>query len=68
MTIQKFKTFEEAQSQLWDFNPDQKYYNSISELFNLANFLKKPVCEKGIHKFRTFKQANIHRLKNSKKK
>lgn len=63
MPVQKFKTFEEAEQKLWNFNPDKKYYQSITDLFNLFEILNKRSCEKGIRKFKTLQQANIHRIK-----
>lgn len=61
MSVQKFKTFEEAERQLWELNPDQEYYRSLTKLFGLFNTLNPVDCEKGIHKFKTFEEANRHR-------
>jgi|GEM_PF-1557685 hypothetical protein len=33
MTLYKFKTFEEAEKQLWCFEPDEAYYKSLRALF-----------------------------------
>jgi hypothetical protein len=62
MPVKKFKTFEEAQRELWNFNPGPDYYKSVSDLFNLMEKLQKRHCEKGVHKFKTFEMANKHRL------
>jgi hypothetical protein len=61
MPIQKFRTHAEAEKSLWIFNPDQSYYRKIAHLFDLAVKLNPLHCDRGIHKFRTFEEAQEHR-------
>lgn len=36
MPVYKYKTFEEADQALWNFNPDENYYYQIHQLFILV--------------------------------
>jgi len=58
MGLQKFKNFGEAERALWCFNPDEKYFKQVRELFNLANRLCPPDFPRGIFKYRTIDEAN----------
>jgi len=58
MGLQKFKSFSEAERALWCYNPDEKYFQQIRELFKLANRLCPPNFPRGIFKYRTMKEAN----------
>ena len=57
MPVQKFKTFEEADRALWCFEPDAAYYKRIEKLFKLAHELYHPEYPKGVHKYKTFADA-----------
>ena len=61
MTLQKFKTFKEAEQALWNFNPDDAYYKKIKELFELMTNLTPLNNKKGIYKFKTLASAEKHR-------
>ncbi len=61
MPIYKYKTFEEAEKALWNFNPDEKYYDKVGELWEFANELSSISYPKGIFKFRSVEEANKHR-------
>jgi len=65
MSVQKFKTFEEAEQALWNFNPDEKYYRQVADLFNLMVKLHPLRNQKGVFKFKTFEDAQTHRLKTT---
>ena len=62
MSIQKFKTFEEAERALWNFNPDQKYYEQVRALYKLFSKVNKFSYPKGIFKFKTFEEAEVHKM------
>lgn len=70
MPIFKYKTFEEAERALWNFQPDETYFTKVAELWNFANKLSPIIYPKGIFKFKTLKEVNKHReefeLKNAK--
>ncbi|MCX7737609.1 MAG: hypothetical protein N2319_12985 [Candidatus Kapabacteria bacterium] len=72
MPVKKFKTFEEAEKDLWCLKPDEEYYRRINKLFLLAKELYKSDYPKGVHKYKTFEEAqeDLKRwcLENAKKK
>ncbi|HQL42672.1 MAG TPA: hypothetical protein PL073_02100 [Spirochaetota bacterium] len=59
--ICKFKTFDEAQRALWNFNPDAKYYEQVRQLFLLSSKLYPLHCRRGIFLFKTIEEANEFR-------
>ena len=59
--IKKFKTFEEAEHDLWCFNPDEAYYKRVIESYELASHLIKRKPFKGVLKFKTFEEAQAHK-------
>jgi len=59
--IKKFKTFEEAQKDLWVMNPDDVYYKRLSGFYELASSLIKRKISRGVFKFKTFEEARKHR-------
>jgi hypothetical protein len=61
MPIKKFKTFEDARKDLWSSNPDEKYYESVRNLFEFACEICPPFYPHGIFKFKTIEEANKHR-------
>lgn len=63
MTIQKFKSFEEAERALWNFNPDEEYFKQVSAFFLIFSKLNKFNYPKGIYKFKTFEEAEEHKQK-----
>ena len=62
MSIQKFKTFEEAEKALWNFNPDSGYYKRIGAFFKLFSKLSKFSYPNGIFKFHSFEEAQKHKM------
>ncbi len=56
MPIYKFKSFEEAEKALWNFDPDENYYQKIAKLFQLGFRLSPPQCRRGIFKFKNFEE------------
>lgn len=61
MPVYKYKTYEEAEQALWNFHPDEAYFNKVAELWDFANKLSPLSCAKGIFKFRNIEEANKHR-------
>ena len=61
MPVYKFKTFEDAERALWNFSPDEHYYQRVAELWHFANKLDPIVYPMGVFKFKTLKLANRHR-------
>lgn len=61
MPIFKYKSFEDAEKALWNFDPDEKYYKRVAELWEFANELNPISYPKGIFKFKSIEEANRHR-------
>ena len=61
MPVYKYKTFEEADRALWNFHPDETYYQQVAALWRFANKLSPISYPKGIFKFRSIEEANKHR-------
>ncbi len=61
MPVYKYKTFEEAESALWNFHPDEAYFSQVAELWNFANKLCPITYPKGIFKYRSIEEANKQR-------
>ena len=57
MSLQKFKTFEDAEKALWIFNPNKEYYRQISDLFATIGKLCPLKFPNGIFKYKTFEEA-----------
>lgn len=57
MPLYRYKSYDEAREALYCFEPDEKYYKRISNLFRLAFRLAPPQSQKGLHVFRTFAEA-----------
>ena len=61
MPVYKYKTFEEAESALWNFRPDEAYFSRVAELWNFANKLCPITYPKEIFKYRSIEEANKQR-------
>jgi hypothetical protein len=57
MPLKKFKTFEEAEMDLWNFHPDKEWMKRAFRIFRFSRFKKKSPVKRGIRKFRTFEEA-----------
>jgi hypothetical protein len=60
--IKKFKTFEEARRDLWEMNPSPDYYKRVFNFYGLASDIIKRKLHKGVFKFKTFEEAQEHRM------
>jgi len=72
MPVYKYKTFQEAEQALWNFEPDESYYKKIHELFMMAHKINPIKYPAGIFKYKTFEKAQKQRreweLQNALKK
>ena len=72
MPVYKYKTYQEAERALWNFNPDKAYFKKIHELFIMADKMNPVIYPKGIFKYKTLDEAQKQRqqweIKNALKK
>ncbi len=61
MPVYKYKSFEEARKSLWNLNPGKKYYQTLSDFYELHAKLFKKKFPKGVYKYKSFKQAQKQR-------
>jgi len=63
--VKKFKSFEEADRDLWNFSPDSYYYKRIAGFYRLASKLSHCSNVPGVYKYKSLKEANENRLRLS---
>jgi len=63
--VKKFKSFEDAERDLWNFSPDSLYYKRIAGFYRLASTFSHFSYIPGIYKFKNLKEANENRLRQS---
>ena len=52
MPVFRYKSFDEAERALWNFNPDEKYFDNVHKLFILAGKFPNRQNHPGITKFK----------------
>jgi hypothetical protein len=57
-SIQKFRTFEEAEKALFCFKPDEAYYERVARLWNFVDLLSPRQYARGIFRYRSIEEAN----------
>ncbi len=64
MPVKKYKTFEEAEKDLWIINPDEKYYEKVWKMFEFSTeILKNKNVPRGVFKYKTFEEAEKDKFK-----
>ncbi len=54
MPIKKFTSFESAAKDLWVFNPDKEYFDTVKNNFEFWSKLSNKKIKKGIQKFSSY--------------
>jgi hypothetical protein len=57
-SIQKFSSFEEAETALYCLEPDQAYFERVANLWNLVDHLCPRKYPRGIFRYRSIDEAN----------
>lgn len=58
MPVSKFKTYEEAEKALWNFDPDETYFLRVVKLFEFAQKLNPVHYPHGVFKYKRIEDAN----------
>ncbi len=58
MPVSKYISFEEAEKALWNFNPDQAYYDKVAFILKSGCDLVQTKYKPGIYKFKSIRDAN----------
>ena len=70
MPVKKFKSFEDAEKDLWNFHPDEKYFRKVFDMLNFGLSKIKRNLKRGIIlKFKSIEDAqenNLEKYKNLK--
>lgn len=59
MGISKFKSLEDAERALWEFNPDHLYFERVRALFDLSERLLHREPQPGIKKFHSLEERAL---------
>jgi len=57
MPFKRFRTFEEARRDLWNFYPDSEWIKRAFRLFRLRRFQKRKPVKRGIKRFKSIEDA-----------
>lgn len=58
MPVQKFKSFEDAEKALWNFEPDEAYFERVRKLFEFAQNLNPIRYPHGVFKYKSIEDAS----------
>jgi hypothetical protein len=60
MPVKKFKTFDEAERDLWCMDPDEEYYKRVRKILDIGGKLYKSKLKPGLYKYKTIQEAQAH--------
>jgi len=61
MSVKKYRTFQEAEEDLWNMNPDEAWVKKAFRLFSVMKLGKSPSIKRGITKYKTIEEAERDR-------
>jgi hypothetical protein len=61
MPVKKYRTFQEAEEDLWNMNPDEAWVEKAFRLFRVMRLGKKTPVKRGITRYRTIEEAERDR-------
>ena len=61
MPVSKYRTFEDARYSQWFQYQDNKYWDIIEQIFNVAQAVDLINYPRGLFKFKNLKEANEHK-------
>lgn len=61
MPVKKYKTFQEAEEDLWNMNPDEAWVKKAFRLFRVLRLRKRGPVKRGITKYKTIEEAQKDR-------
>ena len=62
MPVQKFKSFDDASKNFWNYAPDNGYYRRTANFYKLACRLIRFSSVAGVYKFRSIEEAEKQRI------
>ncbi len=63
MPVKKYRTFQEAEEDLWNMNPDEAWVKRVFRLFRVMRLRKRFPVKRGITKYRTIEEAERDRAR-----
>lgn len=57
MPVKRFRTFEEAREDLWNFYPDSQWVKKVFRIFRISKIIQRKPVKRGITKFKNLKPS-----------
>lgn len=63
MPVKKYKTFQDAEMDLWNMDPDEAWIKKAFRLFRVMRLGKRPPVKRGIARYKTIEEAEKDRAR-----